>query len=202
MSNIYQLKALLHKNLIIMKRNIIITLMEIFSPMILIFLLYILRSVFKVEYIYWNEDNLYDYILYNSTMATNNNIFEEFFYRRTFPYCYIRSKIALIGKNFPKKLEYIIEQKIIEEYAPLDFLYFETINDLNEYVKSPNYGNNKEFLCFGIYFDYNEEIDKYDISLHYFASINDYEYNDIPSTLDFFCFILLLWIFKNNEINL
>ena len=184
MSNIYQLKALLHKNLIIMKRNIIITLMEIFSPMILIFLLYILRTIFKVQYIYWNEDNLYDYILYNSTMATNNNIFEEFFYRRTFPYCYIRSKIALIGKNFPKKLEYIIEQKIIEEYAPLDFLYFETINDLNEYVKSPNYGNNKELLCFGIYFDYNEEIDKYDISLHYFASINDYEYNDIPSTLE------------------
>ncbi len=109
MSNIYQLKALLHKNLIIMKRNIIITLMEIFSPMILIFLLYILRTIFKVQYIYWNEDNLYDYILYNSTMATNNNIFEEFFYRRTFPYCYIRSKIALIGKIFQKKLKYIIQ---------------------------------------------------------------------------------------------
>lgn len=86
--------------------------MEIFSPMILIFLLYILRSVFKVEYIYWNEDNLYDYILYNSTiLSRNDNIFKDYFYRRTIPYCFFRNNIALIGKNFPNKLKYIIEEK-------------------------------------------------------------------------------------------
>ena len=153
--------------------------------MILIFLLYILRSVFKVEYIYWNEDNLYDYILYNSTiLSRNDNIFKDYFYRRTIPYCFFRNNIALIGKNFPNKLKYIIEEKILDEYQELNFLYFETIDNFNEYIKNPNYGIKTKIICFGIYFNYNEEKDKYDISLHYLSSINDYEYNDIPSTLE------------------
>ena len=151
--------------------------------MILIFLLYILRSSFKVNYIYWKDDNLYEYIMYNSTVATKNPEINELIPRRTFPFCYSRS-IAFIGKNFPISLEKMIQDKAFYELKSYNFSYFESIDELNKYIKSSNYGISKRRICFGIYFDYNQENNKYDISLHYFASINDYEYKDIPSTLE------------------
>ena len=92
--------------------------------------------------------------MYNSTVATKIPEINELIPRRTFPFCYSRS-IAFIGKNFPISLEKMIQDKAFYELKSYNFSYFESIDELNKYVKSSNYGISKRRICFGIYFDYN-----------------------------------------------
>ena len=103
MSNIYHLKALLQKNLILMKRNIFVTILEIFSPMILTYLLYLLRKSFKVTYSVWNENLTNEFLVFNSTTLTYESILHEIFFRKPIlNICGYYYLVALIG-NFPKK---------------------------------------------------------------------------------------------------
>lgn len=49
MSSLWQLKALMNKNLIIMKRNLCATLCELLFPIILMILLVLVRKLVKIE---------------------------------------------------------------------------------------------------------------------------------------------------------
>ncbi len=187
MSNFYHLKALLKKNFILMKRNYFVTICEIFAPMILMLLLYALRIAFKIEYTMGEDEDIDKYIIFNSTaMISNQTSLLGIPYKGTFSACKIRFYISLIGKNFPQKLIDKLEKKKNEEKPMINFNYFETINDLESYIQSSNYGSDIEKypeICFGIYFNHDEEYDKYDISLHYFSSFSETYPNDVPSTL-------------------
>ena len=50
------------------------------------------------------------------------------------------------------------------------FKEFETIEDLNKYISDPEYINRKEedLICFGLSFSYDEKINNYNYSLHFF----------------------------------
>ena len=186
MSNIYHLKALLKKNLILMKRNIFITICEIFSPMILMFLVYVLRTAFKIEYIMGDDEDYDRFLIKNSTALTNDYDIFGFPYRGTYIICGYRYHIALIGKNFPNDLKEILNDIIYSEIFYLRFIYYDTIEDFEDYIQSSKYGSNEENpeICFGIYFNHNEENNKYDISLHYFCSKSNSYPSDIPNTLE------------------
>ena len=54
-----------------MKRNIFITICEIFSPMILMFLVYVLRTAFKIEYIMGDDED------YDSDLLGELNVYDE-----------------------------------------------------------------------------------------------------------------------------
>ena len=61
-----------------------------------------------------------------------------------------------------------------------DFISFESVKSLNNYVRSKNYGNNEEnpLLCFGLSFNKIDDI--YNFSLHYFDSKVGDGIEDIP----------------------
>ena len=190
MSNIYHLKALLQKNLILMKRNIFVTILEIFSPMILTYLLYLLRKSFKVTYSVWNENLTNEFLVFNSTTLTYESILHEIFFRKPIlNICGYYYLVALIG-NFPKEIkDFILKVKELED-SYIEFMEFDTKEDLDNYIKSPNYGyyySDNEYypyICFGIYFNHDKENNKYDISLHYHASESIKYRGYIPSTLE------------------
>ena len=186
MSNIYHLKALLKKNLIIMKRNIFVTICEVFSPMILMFLVYLLRTAFKIEYLTGDDEDYFEFLVKNSTALTNDyNIYGLFPYKGTIAICSFNYPIALIGKNFPDDLKQIFIDLSYTELYFMDFIYYETIEDFEDYIQSSKYGSNEENpeICFGIYYNHDEVNNKYDISLHYFCT-HEYNWMNVPSTLE------------------
>ena len=187
MSNFYHLKALLKKNFILMKRNYFLTICEIFTPMILMLLLYVLRIAFKIEYKIGEDEDIEKYIVYNSTaMSSEQDSILGIAYKGTFSACKNRFYISLIGKKFPKRLIEKLKERKNEENPFIQFNFYKTIDDLESYIQSSNYGSDKEKypeICFGIYFNHDEEFDKYDISLHYFSSFSETYPHDVPSTL-------------------
>ena len=54
--NSWKLRALMKKNLLVLKRNIISTLFEIFFPIILILLSYAIRKAFILETFYFSSE--------------------------------------------------------------------------------------------------------------------------------------------------
>ena len=187
MYNKYYLKALLQKNFILMKRNIFISTLEIFSPMILMFLLYLLRKSFKVTYLIWNENLTNQYLTLNSTALTyETDLYDFFSSKPIFNICNeYYSIIALIGKNFPEEIKNIILKIKELENSYFTFMEFNTKEDLDNYVKNKKYGyENNPSICLGIYFNHDKEKNKYDISLHYSSSESISYNSNIPSTLE------------------
>jgi hypothetical protein len=66
MSKIWQLKSLIRKNLIVMKRNIISTILEFIFPIVMIFLLYMMKKTLGVS-IYNEPSDDEDFFQTNST---------------------------------------------------------------------------------------------------------------------------------------
>ena len=190
----WKLKALLKKNLILMKRNILSTLFEIFFPIILMIVIIGLRKAFPVEIYTFEEEekNLTNYI-YNKSITTKNPLLSDTNYNQelnswlgltTFPPLQIcspinnqyqaRPKIASIG--IPQKIkkqmikdskEY--ESQIFFSLNESSFKEFNSIDELNEYIKDSKYSTNPdELICFGLKFNYDSKIKKYDYSLHFF----------------------------------
>jgi len=167
-----QLKAMLKIEYIQMKRNLFLSFIEIFSPIILLFFFFVIRLLFtleKDEYQSLFKDDI-EYIFTHSTNLTNN-ISSDYKLEdikkdenATIPYLYFLKQcknikhIALIGQNFPEE----IKQKIISHFWEFDdepninenevFKYFQTVEEFNKYITSKKYGkddNNPE-ICFGI----------------------------------------------------
>ena len=201
--NSWKLRALMKKNLLILKRNIISTLFEIFFPIILILLSYAIRKAFILETFYFSseEGTIENFIQTKSisnidlnTSYQNINIDSlKWLNLSILPALYICSQnnskrtprpyIATIG--IPDEIKNILKEDIklyekLNIVLNINFKDFESVDDLNDYVKDTKYGQkNYSLICFGMSF--KRDGMKYDYSLHYFDSIFDEGVRDIES---------------------
>ena len=196
-SNSWKLRALMKKNLLILKRNIISTLFEILFPIVLILLAYAIRKAFKLETFEFDiqEKSIENYIQNKSVTnfdssslsdidPQNPSVWNGLSILPALRICTIlngkhqaRPLIGTIG--IPSE----IKNKIIDDAGndPLlniihfsinsqNFKDFNSIDELNDYVKSPKYGKeNNDLICFGMRIEKNGH--KYEYSLHYFDSV-------------------------------
>ena len=181
MSDISHLEALLKKNLLISKSTYFLSLMELLSPIIVMLLLWCLKTLFDKENLEFQND--LEYIVYNSSLMTNkyDTIDEErIAYRGSIYMCQERHVIGLVGEYFPEELY----KKFISHKWENPFIQFKKYNDLSQLikeVKSKYYGTEKiPKICFAV--SYKNETNKYTYKLHYFASPYRENEPDIPST--------------------
>ena len=179
--------ALLKKNLLIFKSTFILTIVEIFSPIVIMLFLWGLKNLFDIENLDMQSD--LDYIVKNSSYLTSfseisfeNEMPDEsiILYKGFITLCTKRELIAFVGDNFPSSL---IKEFYRHEWEQR-FIIFRKYNDFSElleYVESKNYGTkNNPKLCFAV--SYKEYQNKYIYKLHYFASPYRPDTPDIPST--------------------
>ena len=181
-----QLKGMLKLEYILAKRNLFLSFIEIFSPIILLFFFLFISLLFsqeKEEYSSLYKNDL-EYIFTHSSNLTNDvssdykleNIKKD--ENASIPYIYFLKQcknirhIALIGKNFPQELK----QKIISHFWEFDddkklninendvFKYFENVDEFNKYISSEKYGENENNpeMCFGI-----SVTDEFQFGIHY-----------------------------------
>ena len=180
-------RALLKKNLLILKRTYILSSIEILSPIIVMILFWRLNSLFKNVYLPIDKDE--DYIYTNGTYLKTIdfddglNDKDDIPYLGSIFYCSENRIIALIGKDFPEELKEEIKYFEWELFNEPNFRYYNTLEELNDYIKSDKYGTDLlEYpkVCFGISF--SKEDNKYSFKLHYFTSTYSMHYPSIPST--------------------
>ena len=181
MSKFSHFKALLTKNLIISKRNILTTISEIFLPLLLMFVLYLIRRIIKIKVNYFSKDtNDLDYYFFNSTGISYKIPFYNLSYRGLSSFCIRRPIVALIG-NIPEQLKIYIFSLFYFEIYYIKFLNFNSIKELRDYVSDKNFfSNQKPPVCFGIEFIENNE--EYNITYLFFGSDNENYIQQIPST--------------------
>ena len=185
------------KNLLILKRNIISTLFEILFPIVLILLAYAIRKAFKLETFEFDiqEKSIENYIQNKSVTNFDSSSLSDIDPQN--PSVWnglsilpaLRICTILNGKHQARPLigtigiPIEIKNKIIDDAGndPLlniihfsinsqNFKDFNSIDELNDYVKSPKYGKeNNDLICFGMRIEKNGH--KYEYSLHYFDSV-------------------------------
>ena len=198
-SNSWKLRALMKKNILILKRNIISTLFEILFPIILMILSYAIRKAFTLKTFEFSsqEGTIENYIQNKSVvnfdyssmsfqdLNVSNPMIPTWAGLSILPALQIclgihskyqpRPLIATIG--IPEK----IKNKILVDSSPFlsrfnftltynNFKDFKNIDELNDYVKDPQYGqDNFPLICFGM--RYENVGHNYNYSLHYFDSV-------------------------------
>jgi len=207
--NLWKLKALMKKNVLILKRNIVSTLFEILFPIILILLVYAIRKAFTLETFDFEtqEISLENYIQNKSVLNFDKSLVSPSPDPKTSTFVWNGLSIlpalricSQYNKNFQKRplIATIgeldnIKRKIIEDaqndpYEPIlkiglseeNFKPFKDIDALNKYVQDPRYGQKGfELICFGMRLEKNEH--KYDYSLHYFDSVLSEGVRDIDN---------------------
>ena len=183
MSNYSHFSALIKKNLLISKSTFVLTIVELFSPIVIMLLLWGLKTLFTKANLEFQDD--VDYLVSNSSLLTNTFnpiILDEISYRGYIYMCSNRPLIAFVGENFPENLAKKVKDHKWE-FRFVKFQNFNNLEDLLDYVESKEYGADNELypkLCFAL--SYKNEANKYQLKLHYFA--NPYRSNppDIPST--------------------
>ena len=203
-SNSWKLRALMKKNYLILKRNIVSTLFEILFPIILILLAYAIRKAFVLEIHEFSkqEESLEKYIKTKSVVNFNRNNLPqqentiEYEGLSVLPALEICNKsrqvprlmIATIG--IPEE----IKERIIDDanhpnansnfrltLSSSNFKPFNSVTDLNNYITSNKYGEEGyPLICFGMALE--EKGHKYSYSLHYFDSVLTEGIHDIPHT--------------------
>ena len=201
--NYWKLKALMKKNLLILKRNVASTLFEIFFPIILILLSYAIRKAFilKTFNFYSEEGSIENYIqtrsISNINLTDTNPDIDitslKWLNLSILPALYICSQnnpkrtprpvIATIGIPLKIKDRLMADVVMYQKFnlkLNIYFKDFESVDDLNNYVKEKQYGQSDfPLICFGMSF--KNIGNKYDYSLHYFDSIFDEGVRDIDS---------------------
>jgi ATP-binding cassette subfamily A (ABC1) protein 3 len=183
MSKYSHFSALIKKNLLISKSTFVLTIVELFSPIVIMLLLWGLKTLFTKENLEFQDD--VDYLVSNSSLLTNTFnpiIFDEISYRGFIYMCSNRPLIAFVGENFPENLAKKVKNHNWE-FRNVKFRNYNNLEDLLNYVESKDYGADNNLypkLCFAL--SYKNEANKYLLKLHYFA--NPYRSNppDIPST--------------------
>ena len=207
-SSIWKLNALIKKNLLEMRRNILSTLCEIFFPIILMLLLYWLKTIFDIKVYEFDETegNLESFIKNRSvsylddylsllpgplswngmsilpalTICSKKNMKKE------------RPKIATIGVPTEIKMKLVgdsqLFKSVIDFSLDLDksFMDFDSEGDMNNYIKSSFYGSNETeypLICFGISMNIDKDNHKYDYNLHYFENSFSDGAEDVPKSL-------------------
>ena len=194
-SNSWKLRALIKKNLLILRRNIVSTIFEILFPIALILLCYAIRQAFTLKtYEFENvEGSIEKYIQNKSAVYLSNNepidLFEPKRWEGLSIVPALKICSPLNSKYEPRPIiasigvpEYIKNRIITDAgiYSPMIvFQDFDNVDKLNEYIKDKKYGQEGfPLICFGISF--KNEGHKYDYSLHYFDSLFQQGVKDVP----------------------
>ena len=194
-SNSWKLRALIKKNLLILRRNIVSTIFEILFPIALILLCYAIRQAFTLKtYVFENvEGSIEKYIQNKSAVYLSNNepidLFEPKRWEGLSIVPALKICSPLNSKYEPRPIiasigvpEYIKNRIITDAgiYSPMIvFQDFDNVDKLNEYIKDKKYGQEGfPLICFGISF--KNEGHKYDYSLHYFDSLFQQGVKDVP----------------------
>ena len=188
----WKLRALLKKNLILMKRNFISTLFEIFFPSIIIVVILILRKAFSVDtHDFSEEGSIESFIKDKSMTSINYNLYSNLEDQEwnglsllsPFQICSSsneqfeeRKIIASLGIPGDIKQQMINDAELFKTKEINDFTLtmdsfqeFSSVEELNEYIKDPSYLSKKDkLICFGVKFSYDEENKHYNYSLHFF----------------------------------
>ena len=196
-SSSWKLRALLKKNLLIMRRNICSSIFEIFFPIALILLCYVIRQAFQLKKYYFTDEekNIPTYITNTSSLYQNDytapipplNDVDTDLSLTIIPALKIcspindkfeaRPIIATIGVPDEIKERINNEAGMYRDY--IEFKNYDSIEKMEEYVKDKTYGKKgNELICFGISF--KQDGHKYDYSLHYFDSIFSQGVQDVP----------------------
>ena len=197
-SNATKLRALIKKNLLILKRNIVSTIFEILFPIVLVLLCYALKQAFSIKITYLTESEYDDYyqkegVLYlsdgnkiNYENQTKNNDYDL----SILPVLKIcseknakREKRPIIAAiNVPSEItDRILNECEGDLQLKIEKEKFKSVKDLNSYVKDKKYGKDDDhpLICFGISFN-EENPHNYDYTIHYFDSSNQEGVQDIP----------------------
>ena len=192
-SYFWKLRALLKKNLILMKRNLISTIFEIMFPIIIVIVIVALKQAFPINTHHFSETegSLEKYILDKSMSSINyddttdyNQASQSWLGLSALPpfqicsplnpqYQY-RPLIASIGIPLEIKNQMIqdsekFENVILFKLTLNSFKEFDSIEQLEEYIKDPDYIKDpSQQICFGLKFSYDEIDKKYNYSLHFF----------------------------------
>ena len=191
----WKLRALLKKNIILMKRNFISTLFEIFFPSIIIVVILILRQAFSVDTHDFSEEGGIETFIKDKSMTSINyvsytNILTQEWNGLSllspFQICSSaneqgeeRKKIASLGIPIEIKQQMIKDANEFKSKGINDFTLtmdsfqeFSSVDELNNYIKDSSYLAKKDALiCFGVKFSYDSINKHYNYSLHFF----DYE---------------------------
>ena len=206
---LWKLKALMKKNILILKRNIVSTLFEVLFPIILILLVYAIRKAFTLETFEFEDQeiSLENYIQNKSVSnfdgiigsaspdsKTRTFVWEGLSILPALRICsqfntkfQKRPIIATIGdlEDIKNKIITDAQNDPYEGFLKIglsdkNFKSFETIDDLNKYVQDPKYGQEGyDLICFGMRLEKNGH--KYDYSLHYFDSVLSEGVRDIDN---------------------
>ena len=206
-SSIWKLNALIKKNLLEMRRSIFSTICEIFFPIILMLLLYWLKTIFEIKTHEFDikEGTLEDFIKKRSvsfiddyTSISPDSI--KWNGLSILPALLICSQyntnqekrpvIATI--NIPDEIKYkLINDSLIFNDVinfSLDynssFIDFDSEKDMNKYIKSNKYGESDEtpLICFGISLNTDTKNHNYNYSLHYFENAWVDGADDVPKS--------------------
>ena len=190
----WKLRALLKKNLILMKRNIISTIFEIFFPIIIVIVIVALKQAFSVDTHYFDEtEGDTEKFIKDKSMSSFNYLYAGSDYDMIesswnglsvippFMICspmnaqyQSRPLIASIGIPEGIKQQMIVDSLLAESFinfklTPDSFKEFKDIEEMEEYIKDPEYlKDNSKQICFGLKFSYDEATKKYNYSLHFF----------------------------------
>ena len=160
----WKLRALLKKNLLLMKRNIVSTIFEIFFPIILIIVIVALKQAFSVNIYTFSETegDIQEYIKDKSMSAINYATSSAEYNKNSnswlglsalppFKICsplnqqyQARPLIASIGIPLEIKTQMIkdseeFENEIFFKLTQESFKEFNTIKEMEDYIKSPEY---------------------------------------------------------------
>ena len=213
-SSYWKLKALMKKNLLEMKRNITSTLCEIFFPILLMLLLYALKTLFHIKNYEFDiqEGSVQNYTktrsLFNlDTLPNNNNIpynkstIPKFNGLSLLPALKIcskfnsnkeeRSKIATVGVPEEIKERLINESFYFQEIISFNltnesFIDFESEEAMNNYIKSAYYGEKEDYplICFGISFSHEISVSNNKKNKNYYYSLHYFENSGLDGASD------------------
>ena len=195
-SSSWKLRALMKKNLLIMRRNPCSTAFEILFPIALILLCFIIRQAFQLEKFYFKEEetDIPTYIRNTSVYYKKDAISPPISdvdatlglsILPALKICSImndkyepRPVIAVIG--VPDAIKTRITTEAGTYRTSVKFKEYNSIEEMEEVVKDNAYGKDDEheLICFGIYF--KKQGHKYDYSLHYFDSRFTQGVQDVP----------------------
>ena len=203
-SSIWKLNALIKKNLLEMKRNIFSTLCEILFPIILMLLLYWLKTAFDItNYVFEDvEGSIEQFIAKRSfsnidmltalTQRTGKwngmSILPALFIcSRNNTKRKVRPKIATIGVPDQIKERLINDSLLYKDFInfSLDwesFKNFKSEEEMNDYITSKLYGEVEPLICFGMSFE-EDNNHNYNYSLHYFENSQADGAQDVPKSL-------------------
>ena len=204
-----KLKALIKKNILVLKRNKGTTLCEIFFPIILMAIMLIIRKVFEIDEFEFDEEektienfirqkSVVNVDFTNPGINTTDNITFSWYGLSILPALSIcssfnrlqtpRPLIATIGIPESIKNKLIFDSMIYQQIFNIsvtndNFIDFNNIQEMESYVEDATFGTeSKPAICFGMRLE--EKENGYNYSLHYFDSLFDEGIQDLNNIIE------------------